>query len=340
MWIKKLFLCFTLIFCKVICQGQETGLSPELKQMYRNVEQYRQLGNYKDAIITLKQLLVLAPGHNTLITELGNLYYVSGEYSLAAETLEPLMKEPHSSDTVFQLLAASQMVQKEFKKANNTLNKGQAGFPSSCMLFYRRGQLCMLQQDNDAAIQAWQAGIQACPGEPLNYLEAARAYLNTDNKIEGLMLGEAYLAMRSDTAGNDSVKKMIFEGWKNYFVTLADKKPGKNTGKGSAQIIDDYYRMLTPVVSDGITTENLTMVRTRLLMEWVANQPRPGRGDLFEYQDDLIRNGRFDMYNEWLFGKAEHEGQYNAWLKFHDYEMEQFLKWRSANPFKPVPFGK
>jgi len=91
--------------------------------------------------------------------------------------------------------------------------------------------------------------------------------------------------------------------------------------------------MLTPVVSDGFTTETLTMLRVRFLMDWFAQYDGEYPFAFFTYQQDLIKNGRFDVYNEWLFGAAESETEYRAWNLYHEGDMERFLKWRALHLF-------
>ena len=99
--------------------------------------------------------------------------------------------------------------------------------------------------------------------------------------------------------------------------------------------VEKTYLALTPVVSDGITTENLTMVRTRFLMDWFDKYAGKYPYSLFSYQDYLVKNGLFDIYNEWLFGQAESVVEYNAWKQFHTGEMEFFMEKRQSNSLHP-----
>jgi hypothetical protein len=91
------------------------------------------------------------------------------------------------------------------------------------------------------------------------------------------------------------------------------------------------YQMLTPVVSDGITTENLVMVRTRFLMDWFRQYGEKYPFTLFSYLDGLIRLGKFEIYNEWLFGAAESEVDYESWNQFHEGDIDRFLKWKETH---------
>jgi tetratricopeptide (TPR) repeat protein len=335
MWLKSLLLSLILISCQIFCQAQENWPSPELEQMYHHVQGYEQLKNYKDAIITLKQLINLVPAKQNLKTELGNLYYLSGDYQLGKEVLEPLILEKFATDTTYELLAACQTALKEYKQAKKTIKKGMSVCGNSGLLYYREGQLFMLEQDNEAASKSFINGINSSREFPDNYLAASLLILG--NKKENLMLsyglefGETYLAMRADTSGNDSLKEIIYNAWVLYFNSIAEN------GNIEEDSLNLYLR-LTPVVSDGVTTENLTMVRTRVVMNMMdffkKKTSEYYTDELATYQLMLIRQGWFDIYNEWLFGKAEHSGQYAVWNKFHDGDMARFEQWRVNHLFK------
>ncbi|MEO6832241.1 MAG: hypothetical protein ABI378_07575, partial [Chitinophagaceae bacterium] len=97
---------------------------------------------------------------------------------------------------------------------------------------------------------------------------------------------------------------------------------------------------LAPVVADGITTENLIMLRTRFTMDWMANYQSRFPYTLFSYWDAMLREGHFDAYNQWLFGKAENASQFEAWTKFHPdvipayntyYELHPLIMYASDN---------
>ena len=84
-----------------------------------------------------------------------------------------------------------------------------------------------------------------------------------------------------------------------------DKKNDNTAAtNGFEEAVFNTFIKLSPVVADGITTENLTMVRTRFLMDWYQqkyNEKYPFT--LFSRQDRMTRDGYFDIYNQWMFGK-------------------------------------
>ena len=149
--------------------------------------------------------------------------------------------------------------------------------------------------------------------------------------------------MSHDTTGDDMLKNKLFKAYKTMFDNFAQGeapqygKPVKHAPVNTFEdAVQQVYSALTPVVSDGITTENLTMARTRFLMEWFSAHSKKYPFSFFSYLDNIIRSGHFDMYNEWLFGKAESATEYKAWNEFHEGDMQRFLLWKSANQFIPT----
>ena len=66
-------------------------------------------------------------------------------------------------------------------------------------------------------------------------------------------------------------------------------------------------------------------------MEW-AKMSNIQSMPLFAYQDNMVRNGWFDIYNQWLFGQIEDKLQFEAWGKFHEGAIDSFLNWKKSNP--------
>ena len=338
---RKIFILFILLYTAYNVSAQDSWPSPEVAQMYRHAQDYVAMGNYADAIVTYKQVIILAPGKFILYEGLGKAQYLSGSYKEAEETLQPYIGDHEADEAFYDMLGASRAAQNDGKGAKAVLKKGLEHFPASGLLYYDMGHLYELEKKKEEAITAWVEGISNAPAYAQNYYAAARAYMNGDDVLQGLLYGEIYLDITQDTTGVDSLKEMLFAGYKTMFDDIASRS---TTALGEtspvinsfADAVEQTYVSLTPVVSDGITTENLTMVRTRFIMEWMDKYAGKYPYSLFTYQDYLIRNGLFDIYNEWLFGKAESTTEYNAWNQFHPGEMDIWLEKKREHPLKPL----
>ena len=339
----KTYILFAALLLAITSGAQGTKPSPEVEQMDRHAQEYVAIGNYKEAITIYRQAIVLAPANVVLYKHLAMALYHTGSYSDEEQVLQPLVEKPQADEECFWLLANCQLAEKKLKAVKSTLKKGLERFPASGMLYHTSGNYLKAENKPEAALDAWVEGIHKDPAYPYNYYNAARSYFTTQQVTWGLLYGEIYLNITHDTVGQDAFKKMLFAGYKTLFDNIAaGAKADFGQTSPTLQVnsfmdaVQQIYLSLTPVVSDGITTENLTMVRTRFLMDWNAKYAAKYSYALFAYQDYLIRNGLFDIYNEWLFGKAESVTEYNAWIQFHPVEMDIFLEKRKAYSLRPL----
>lgn len=341
--VNRYILQLFVAFIPLLGWGQEAWPSPEVEQMYHNAQQYMHMGNIKDAVTTYRQAIVLAPGKMILYKELGNALFISGNFSGAVQTLTTIIDQPGIDSASFQVLAASYAAMGDTKKATSTLQKGLEHFPHSGLLFHEMGKVHLIEKRPRAALDAWLDGMSNDPVYPLNYLDAARTCTGAGNTVWGLIFGEIFLGVAPDTVNNGEVKELLFAGYKTLFENIAGNKVAP-FGKESTtpppgnfeEAVLQTYESLTPVISDGISTENLVMLRTRFLMDWVPHYRKTYPCTLFFWQDDLIRNGKFETYNEWLFGETESPPEYETWNKFHDGEITRFKKWQATHPLLPT----
>jgi len=315
-------------------RAQDKLPSPEMVQMYKNAEDDVARRDYAGAITICKQALVLAPGNTGFRRLQGKALYLAGNFSDAEATFSTLVKEDSVDAESFRLLALSEVALHHLPQAESTLAAAISRFPSTGALYYEQGKIARLREHKDKAVKSWLTGMEKDPGYAPNYTAIANEDLPTDNLIWGLLYGETYLVMQHDTAGDDSMKRKLFAGWKTFFALLPEISTKKQTV--FEKTFNGIFIKLTPVVSDGISTDNLVMVRTRFIMDWMSSYHKQLHVPLFEYHNKLLEEGKFEIYNEWLFGNAENEAQYHSWTEFHPGDIERFLEWRSKHPYLPA----
>jgi len=88
------------------------------------------------------------------------------------------------------------------------------------------------------------------------------------------------------------------------------------------------------VAASGINTETLTMIRTRFILDWF-NEDKPAfKYRLFSYQQQLLREGLFDAYNQWLFGGVQNLTAYQNWVNTNSIAYNDFLNFQKGRIFK------
>lgn len=315
--------------------------TPEVEQMYKEARELFSQGNIKQAIVRYQQAIQISPEILILHRDLGKAYYMAGDYENALNTLEPIVKSGQADDQTFQAMSASLQASGETKKAKNILQKGIEQYPHSGLLYHEMGKIHEENNETVYALETWLDGIKNDPGYHVNYYEAARTYMNSSKPVWAVIYGEIFINIEQQTPRANETRVMLLEAYKRIFNSLSTgdipKFGGKKTDK-AANFEEAVYSVLiklSPVMSDGITTENLTMLRTRFIMDWNQQYGSQFPFSLFQRQEDMIRNGYFDIYNQWVFGKAENGQLFNSWVNFHPEAMPAFQAWLDANAYKP-----
>jgi tetratricopeptide (TPR) repeat protein len=317
--------------------------SPEVEQMYNKARELHQAGNLRQAITLYQQTIQLAPTVMVVHRELGKAYSLAGAYEEAEKTLEPIIKSGDGDEQSYQALGACYAALKEKKKAKNIFEKGIERYPHSGILFHEWGKMYDDDNDQEEALTIWLRGIEADPAYHLNYYDAARTYMYTSKPVWAVLYGEIFINMEQQTPRANETRTMLLKAYGRLFRSVAitnlpkyDKKNEAGaTNSGFEEAVFSTFSKLSPVVSDGITTENLTMLRTRFIMDWHHQKYYEKYPfTLFSRHSEMIRDGYFDIYNQWLFGKAENAQMFEAWNKFHADAMPDMEEWLKDNPFR------
>jgi hypothetical protein len=313
--------------------AQERWPSPEVEQLYTNAAGNLARGDYAGALTLCRQGLALAPGSVSFRRLQGRARYHSGDYAGADSTLSTLLAGGIEDTGSYRLVALSKAALGKIKQAQFVLSSGMGRFPTAGMLYYERGLLARMPGGEDDAGPWWLKGIGKDHSCPANFAAQALEDLASGELAWGLLYAETFLAMPHDTAGDDSMKKKLLAGWTSFFASLP--APAAKKQSEFSKAFYDIYTSLTPVMSDGVTTANLVMVRTRFIMDWLANYRGKLWHPLFDYQNELVARGKFEIYNEWLFGRAESETEYRAWNEFHPGDIARFSEWRQQHSYQP-----
>ncbi len=316
--------------------------TPEVEQLYMQARSYLSSGNIRQAIPLYQQAISLAPDVVILYRDLGNAYYLTSNYADADKTLGPVIEKGRADEQCYQVAAASKIAQKEEKKAKKILDAGIKKYPHSGLLYHDYGKLYDDKNEEEQALKQWLYGIAADPAYRVNYYEAARTYMITQKPVWAILYGEHFVNMEPQTPRGNETRKMLMAAYRKFYAipkgngVTAFGKASKADPENFEEAVAETLLKLAPVVSDGVTTENLTMLRARFIIDWNTRFALTYPYTLFSYQDDLLRDGHFDAYNQWLFGRAESAQFFDAWNGFHPEAMPAFNTWQGKNPLRPT----
>ena len=86
-----------------------------------------------------------------------------------------------------------------------------------------------------------------------------------------------------------------------------------------------------------VTPEMITAFRVRFILNWNNTAATSYPYHLFDFYAQLLRDGLFDAYNQWLFGTAINKDRYDNWVYTHDAEMQDFTQFQRNVLFKMPP---
>ncbi|HRO41786.1 MAG TPA: hypothetical protein PL009_03075 [Flavipsychrobacter sp.] len=317
--------------------------SPEVEQLYKQAKEQLSRGAINQSVTLLRQAIQLAPKIPLLHRDLAQALNLGKSYEAAYKTVDPLIKNDQADELTYQIAATALFGQNEKKKAKNITEKGLKAYPNSGILYRELGRYYELNNDAEYALDAVLQGIERDPIYHLNYYDAARFYQSTNRPIWTVIYGEIFSNLERHTGRSTEVRKLMIQAYQKIFTTTnativpkygSDITSGEETSFEAA--VMQVMLPLAPVVSDGITTENLIMLRTRFAMDWNNSFAGKYPFSLFSYHDKMLREGEFDAYNQWLFGMAENANTYQAWTKFHEQAIPEFESWVRGNQYKPL----
>ncbi|HEY0355432.1 MAG TPA: tetratricopeptide repeat protein [Flavisolibacter sp.] len=326
---KQVFSFFLGVLLAGPVMAQETPL--ETARSFMNT------GDWDNAIVVLNSAIRQDPDNIELKKYLVLSYTYKRDFAKALDVVEPLLERNdvdvqtyQAAGNVYRALAMTKDGEKMYKKA---LKK----FPNSGPLYSEYGEMLWDNQDYEA-IELWEKGIEADPSYAGNYYNAASYYYFTKDKIWTLVYGEIFVNMENLTERATEVKRMLLSTYKEKLFTEMDEKNDKNKNEFSKAVLNTYDKQAS-IVSRGITIETLNMIRTRFILDWFSNYAAKFPFKLYDYHQQLIREGMFEAYNQWLFGPVENLSAFDQWSRSNAETYAKFSNFQKGRIFK-MPKGQ
>lgn len=313
-------------------------LAQDAKTLQETARGFMKQGDYPNALLVLNRALEAEPTNISINKDLALLYYQKSDYPAAQSLLNKLMERPDTDASVFQLAGTLYKAINQPKESDKVYKKGLKQFPQSGGLYNDYGELLWVQRDF-SAIRQWEKGIEVDPNYSRNYYNASRYYYFTVDKVWSIIYGEMFINMESYTQRTAEIKTLLLDSYKKLF-TDADLQKNQDTRNPFVAAFISSINRQSAVAMNGITPESLTMIRTRFILDWFEKSGNKFPFKLFEYQRQLLREGVFDAYNEWLFGSAQNLTAFQNWTTSHSEEYSKFTNGQRSRLFKIPATGQ
>jgi len=307
----------------------------DVQQLLETARSFQRSADYDNAILVLTKAMQAAPENTDIIKELAFTYYMSGQNDKALAEIKKLVDKEDADEKAFQIAGNIYKTRQDFKEADKLYKKGLKLFPNSGALYSEYGDVLYQKEPGTiSSIKMWEKGIESDPNFSGNYYYASKYYGTIGNNLWSLLYGEIFVNLESYSTRTIEIKNILFDIYKQWFIA--------GNSKGSSPFEIQFAASLnkqSKEASFGLTAEVLTAIRTRFIVDWFhGNTPRPSFR-LFDYQRQLLQEGLFEAYNQWLFGSVVNTSVYQNWVTTHAEENTAFINFQRGRIFK-IPAGQ
>ncbi len=327
----KKFLLILVVFA--FAQDAISQAEDKVRKIQETAKGFVREGDFNNAVLVLNRGLQGDNNNLELLKELAFTFYLKQDYVRALEVAKPFADREDVDVQAYQILAMIYKALEERKDSEKLYKAALKKFPNSGALHNEYGEMLWAKKDFSDAIKVWENGIAVDPNTAGNYYNASKYYYFSSEKVWGLIYGEIFINIESYSARTTEIKKLLVDGYKKLFID-ADISKNQSNKNEFANAYLDLMKKNAISVSTGITVENLTTLRARFINDWYAKNATRFPFRLFEHQDQLVKLGLFDAYNQWIFADAFKEGAYKSWAAAHDSVNNEFVRLRQNRLFK------
>ncbi len=289
-------------------------------------------GDFPNATMVLNRALQFDPGNIAISKDLALSYYFQKNNSKALETISPLLERDDVDDQCFQIAGNIYKEMNMQKECEKIYKKGIKKFPGSGALYNDWGEL-LLAQGNPEAIKQWEKGIEQDPVYSKNYYNAAKYYFLAADKVWSILYSEIFINMEPMSSKTPEIKEMLLECYKKLFADVDLEQNNKDKNNFVKAYLQSMNKQ-TSQASMGLNAETLTMIRTRFILDWSSSNGSKFPYHLFDYQRQLLQEGMFEAYNQWIFGPAQNLSVFQNWINTHSTEYNTFNTFQKGRVFK------
>ncbi|MFI5125188.1 MAG: tetratricopeptide repeat protein [Chitinophagales bacterium] len=326
----KKVLFFTGLF--LLCLSAFSQAADSLHKVAKN---YMWSGDYSNAIIVLNNALKADPDNLAVQKDLAFTYYLQKNYSASVEAGRKLIGRKDADEQCYQILGMAYKAIEEKKEADKMYRQGIKKFPNSGELYNEYGEILWTKQDPEA-IRLWEKGIEVDPSYSSNYYNACKYYYFTYDKVWSLIYGEIFINLESYSRRTPEIKSLLVDGYKKLFLDLKTPKSLLNKNPFVAAYLNTVNDQSTSV-SLGISPESLTILRSKFILEWFDKYAGKFPFHLFEYEQQLMKLGLFDAYNQWVFGATMGLAAFQNWTAQHEEDYTRFINFQKGRVYKVPP---
>lgn len=326
---KKIFLSFLLISFVFVSQAQQT-----VDTYRKQAQALAQQQDFSGAVDILEQGLQQYPGNIELLKDEAYIAFLGRDYQHSMKIGKQLTGRDDADVQCFQILGLTYKAIADFKDADKLYKTGLKKFPNSAVLYGEYGDMLAQYDNKRGAIVQWEKGIAADANYSSNYYYAAKYYADNNNILWSCIYGEIFVNIESLTRRTDEIKSLLLNDYKNVLNGQSNIELLKKSGTDFEKAVSSSMMNAMETESGDVTPEMITAFRTRFILNWNHTNSNSYPYHLFSFFTQMLRDGLFDAYNQWLFGATINKDKFDNWVYTHDEEMQDFKQLQRNMLFK------
>ncbi|MEP7250825.1 MAG: tetratricopeptide repeat protein [Ginsengibacter sp.] len=323
------YLLATLILCISFCGYAQ---QEDAEKLHDNAKAFMRQGDYANASLILVRALQQYPTNIEIAKDLAYDYYLQKENQKALDVIKPLLEKDNADDQTYQIAGNIYRALGQIKEVEKLYKKAIKVYPESGPIYNDYGEFLWSKQDY-GAIKIWEKGIEKDPSYGTNYYNASKYYFLTTDKIWCVVYGEIFINIESFTYRTAEMKNLLLDGYKRLFAD-PDLTANVKDKNGFEMAFLTTMNKQSGLAIQGLNAETLTMIRTRFILDWNQTFLKKFPFRLFDLQENLLEEGLFPAYNQWIFGAAQNLSAYQNWTGNHNEEYVAFNKFQQGRTFK------
>lgn len=272
--------------------------------------------------------------------EMAYAYILKKDYETAITILNKTKKYKNINDQVYQLSGNCYSYLNKPKLAIKEYEQGMKKFPNAGNLHLEKGNIFLIQEKYEDAIENYRNGIAAEPNFSSNYYRLALLYLNSTDRLSGLLYGEIFMNLERSTQRTTEMSKLLYDGYKKS-IKFNDTNVATDFCEVILNIENKEFKMpfCAIFVKDfilGITTQKeinlntLSEIRTNFIKNFFKDDYKNYSNIILDYNKKMLDEGILDTYNKYLFQIGSEE-EFSIWKDDNIETYDTFLEWYS-NP--------
>jgi tetratricopeptide (TPR) repeat protein len=310
-----------------------------VKEMLDQAIEIMDAGKYDESIALLEACEKLDPRNYIYAYEIGLAQIRKQDYQSAIATLKRTLKFKNINSQVYQLLGNAYSYGGDPISAVKTYETGMKKFPNAGNLHLEKGNVLLYQKNYKEAIESYEKGISVDPMYPSNYYRLALVFMNSSDKLSGLVYGELFLNLEKSSERSLKMSELLFNTYKesvefldegktkiNLCDIIIEVKKLKKNDILELPFCAHFTKSFILGISDftEINLSSLAQIRINTVNDYFAKEPK--KNILLSHQKKMLEAGVFEAYSMYLFQMGS-KAEFSDWLENNKEAFDTFVKW-------------